>query len=177
MKISESQEIWSEQTKDVDLVFEGGGLKGIGLVGAYSALEERGYRPKNMAGASAGAVLAALVAAGYTAAEEPVWPTIGLKIIEEDPWSPFGHLGSQGWWFSIADYARRLIDNMMEAHDRLYLEESDFHRTIAIDPRGIGTTQFDVPRERILALYDSGRAAAEEFLATGFRFEPLRTDA
>ena len=160
MKISESQEIWSEQTKDVDLVFEGGGLKGIGLVGAYSALEERGYRPKNMAGA-----------------EEPVWPTIGLKIIEEDPWYPFGHLGSQGWWFSIVDYARRLIDNMMEAHDRLYLEESDFHRTIAIDPRGIGTTQFDVPRERILALYDSGRAAAEEFLATGFRFEPLRTDA
>jgi len=177
MKISESQEIWSEQTKDVDLVFEGGGLKGIGLVGAYSALEELGYRPKNMAGASAGAVLAALVAAGYTAAEEPVWPTIGLKIIEEDPWSPFGHLVSQGWWFSIVDYARRLIDDMMEAHDRLYLEESDFHRTIAIDPRGIGTTQFDVPRERILALYDSGCAATEEFLATGFRFEPLTTDA
>jgi predicted acylesterase/phospholipase RssA len=30
--------------RDVDLVFEGGGLKGIALVGAYSVLEERGYR-------------------------------------------------------------------------------------------------------------------------------------
>jgi len=37
----------------VDLVFQGGGVKGIGLVGAYSVLEERGYQPVNMAGASA----------------------------------------------------------------------------------------------------------------------------
>src|SRR5919112_859863 len=54
---------------DVDLVFEGGGLKGIGLVGAYSVLEEHGYTPQNMAGASAGAIVAALLAAGYTASE------------------------------------------------------------------------------------------------------------
>jgi NTE family protein len=315
-----------QTTKDVDLVFEGGGLKGIGLVGAYSVLEEQGYRPQNMAGASAGAIVAALVAAGYTAAElravvsgldlhaledrrqknrlpllpglvgllkhrgiyegeafhrwissllaakgvrtfgdllrrpeadtgepeellyryrlqviasdlteerllvlprdadklgiedpdelevalavrmsmsipvlfepvsftnpktgrehlivdggmlsnfpvwlfdadEPYWPTIGLKFIEEDPRSPLGTLGSKGGWFSMVDYARRLVDTMMEAHDRLYLEESDFHRTIAIDPLGVGTTQFDLSRERALALYDSGRTAAEEFLA------------
>ena len=32
--------------RDVDLVFEGGGLKGIALVGAYSVLEERGYITK-----------------------------------------------------------------------------------------------------------------------------------
>ena len=55
--------------RDVDLVFEGGGLKGIALVGAYSVLEERGYRPQNIAGTSAGAIVAALLAAGYTAAE------------------------------------------------------------------------------------------------------------
>ena len=29
-----------------DLVFEGGGVKGIGLAGAYSALRERGVEPK-----------------------------------------------------------------------------------------------------------------------------------
>ena len=46
------------------MVFEGGGLKGIALVGAYSVLEEQGYTPQNMAGASAGAIVAALVAAG-----------------------------------------------------------------------------------------------------------------
>ena len=61
--------ITQRRESNVDLVFEGGGLKGIGLVGAYSVLEERGYRPQNVAGASAGAIVAALVAAGYTAVE------------------------------------------------------------------------------------------------------------
>jgi len=48
-----------------DLVFEGGGVKGIGLAGAYAALRERGVVPKRVAGTSAGAITAALVAAGY----------------------------------------------------------------------------------------------------------------
>ncbi len=52
-----------------DAVFEGGGIKGIGLVGALQVLEERGYRFKRVAGTSAGALIAALVAAGYTAQE------------------------------------------------------------------------------------------------------------
>ena len=52
-----------------DLVFEGGGVKGIGLAGALATLEERGYRPQNIAGTSAGAITAALLAAGYTAEE------------------------------------------------------------------------------------------------------------
>ena len=53
----------------VDLVFEGGGVKGIGLGGAFQAIEEAGFKPNNVAGTSAGAITAALVAAGYTAAE------------------------------------------------------------------------------------------------------------
>lgn len=53
----------------MDLVFQGGGVKGIALVGAYSMLEEEGYRPQNMAGTSAGAIVATLIAAGYTADE------------------------------------------------------------------------------------------------------------
>src|SRR5919106_3893368 len=48
-----------------DLVFEGGGVKGIGLAGAFSALRERGVVHKRVAGTSAGAITAALVAAGY----------------------------------------------------------------------------------------------------------------
>jgi NTE family protein len=53
----------------VDLVFEGGGVKGIGLAGAYLELYERDYRPACVAGTSAGAITAALVAAGYTGEE------------------------------------------------------------------------------------------------------------
>lgn len=62
----------SAQKKRVDLVFEGGGVKGIALVGALTVLEEWGYEPQGVAGTSAGAVLAALLAAGYTAARNCV---------------------------------------------------------------------------------------------------------
>src|SRR3954471_2990751 len=53
----------------VDLVCEGGGVKGIGLAGAFAAIEQRGYVPKRVAGTSAGAITAALVAAGFTSSE------------------------------------------------------------------------------------------------------------
>ena len=56
---------------------------------------------------------------------------------------------------------------MMDAHDRFYLEETDFHRTIAIDPLGVRTTEFSLSRNRALALYASGRVAAKAFLGSG----------
>ena len=53
----------------VDGVFEGSGIKGIGLVGAVSVIENAGYEFVNLAGTSAGAIVATLLAAGYSAAE------------------------------------------------------------------------------------------------------------
>ncbi len=52
-----------------DAVFEGGGVKGAGLVGAIAVTEENGFEFVNVAGTSAGAIVAALVAAGYRASE------------------------------------------------------------------------------------------------------------
>jgi NTE family protein len=52
-----------------DAVFEGGGVKGIALAGAVTALEEAGYQWQRVAGASAGAIGAALLAVGYTGKE------------------------------------------------------------------------------------------------------------
>ncbi len=54
---------------NIDAVFEGGGVKGIGLVGAVRATEEQNCTFVNVAGTSAGAIVAALVAAGYSADE------------------------------------------------------------------------------------------------------------
>ena len=310
--------------KYVDLVFEGGGVKGIALVGAFSVLEERGYEPQNMAGASAGAIVAALLAAGYTAAElqeiiggldyyrfkdeawedrvplaasslsvlkdlglyegeafsawmrdlleakgvrtfgdlvrredaelryrykaqviasdvterrllvlprdapklgitdpddlgvalavrmsmsipiffepvkfanpqtgrehlivdggmlsnfpvwlfdaeEPQWPTFGLKLIQKDPKAPVAgdfpeREAPRGGISEVLEYLRSLVDTMMAAHDRLYIEESEFDRTIAIDTLGVGTTEFDLSSERAIDLFESGRVAAEKFL-------------
>ena len=52
-----------------DLVLEGGGVKGIGLVGAVTALDDAGYRFPRVAGSSAGAIVACLVAARQPAGE------------------------------------------------------------------------------------------------------------
>ena len=310
-----------------DLVFEGGGVKGIGLAGALATLEEREYRPQNIAGTSAGAITAALLSAGYSAAElreiiitldyrqfqdrawedkvplverslsmllnlglyegdrflewmrerleakgvrtfadlvhdefaddpryrsrlqviasdvttrellvlprdarklgiepdeldvalavrmsmsipvffEPVrienpetgqthvivdggmlsnfpvwlfdcedgdvpdWPTFGLLLVEPKPELPIGarlpkaKMTGRGPG-AVVDYVKALAQTMMEAHDRLYVAQANYARTIPIPTLGVGTTEFDLSRERALALYDSGRWAAEKFL-------------
>ena len=52
-----------------DLVLEGGGVKGIALVGAVSVLEEHGYEFNRIAGTSAGSIVGALLAAGMPTAD------------------------------------------------------------------------------------------------------------
>lgn len=308
----------------VDLVFEGGGVKGIGLVGAVSVLLEHGYLPQNLAGSSAGAVTAALLAAGYTPSElkeevlaldygrfqdrawedrlpllektasllldqgiyegrelhawvaerleakgvhtfgdlvveqtkddprwryrlqviasdvtgrrllvlprdadrlgvdpdrlnvalavrmsmsipiffepvrwlnpddgrqqvivdggmlsnfpvwlfdsdgEPDWPTFGLLLVEPDPTTSVAARLTRPdrGAHALVDYVKSLAQTMMEAHDRLYVEEANYARTVAIPTLGVGTTEFDLSRERAIALFESGRSAAERFLTT-----------
>lgn len=58
-----------ESDLKADLVLEGGGVKGIALVGAVSALEEAGYTFERLAGTSAGAIVAAFLAAGTPLAD------------------------------------------------------------------------------------------------------------
>ena len=317
----------SPYERNVDLVLEGGGVKGIGLAGAYSVLEEEGFEPQNVAGTSAGAITAALIAARYSAtelreiivsldylqfqdkgwedriplfdrsasllldqglyegkrfyewmrdllaakgirtfgdlvvkeyadnpkyrsrlqviasdvtarrllvlprdakligyddpdelevalavrmsmsipiffepvrvkgedgrdhiivdggmlsnypvwlfdcegAEEPDWPTFGLLLVEPEPRRPIGDRlpePERSWGIGpLLSYVKSMAQTMMEAHDRLYVEKAEYARTIPIPTLGVGTTEFDISRERALALYDSGRKAATDFLA------------
>ncbi|KAA0549451.1 patatin-like phospholipase family protein [Bacillus sp. BGMRC 2118] len=53
----------------VDCVFSGGGIRGFALIGAIQALEKKGLTPFRLAGTSAGAIVAAFVAAGYSGDE------------------------------------------------------------------------------------------------------------
>ena len=54
-----------------NLVFEGGGVRGLAYIGALQAVEDAGIRPDvtAVAGTSAGAITAALVAVGYSSKE------------------------------------------------------------------------------------------------------------
>jgi len=54
---------------EYDIAFMGGGVRGIAHAGVIVALEDAGYMPRRVCGTSAGAIVAALVAAGYSGKE------------------------------------------------------------------------------------------------------------
>ena len=74
--------------RHVDLVFQGGGVKGIALVGAYSVLEEQGFLHQRLAGTSAGAIVAALLAAGYRATElQEILLSLDFGAFKDPSWA------------------------------------------------------------------------------------------
>jgi NTE family protein len=316
--------------KRVDLVFEGGGVKGIGLAGAFGHLDQQGFKPQRIAGTSAGAITAALVAAGYRGDElrqlvlegmefqkfadgghgrigegielirhkglhpgkyfegwmrerleakgitefgqlklpddetgdgrpghrlqviasdvsaqrmlvlprdaqahlgtdpdefeiakavrmsmsipiffdavvyanpgdvrdehvivdggllsnfpvwlfdsppgqAPRWPTFGLLLVAANQAVPLvpgpEPASAQGGKLSMIEFLLGIARTMMEAHDRLYVEQANYARTIPIDTLGVKTTQFSIDQDPDLKrrLYQSGVDAAAEFLKT-----------
>jgi NTE family protein len=101
----------------------------------------------------------------------PDWPTFGLKLVEPDPRTPISERISDevrpsGGLGALVAYAKGLVATMTEFYDRLYLEKDTFVRTITIPTLGIATTDFDLTRAQAEQLYDSGREAAEKFLAS-----------
>ncbi|OQP60675.1 hypothetical protein A3860_32255 [Niastella vici] len=73
-----------------NLVFEGGGVKGIAYAGALQVLTDCGIMPqiKQVAGTSAGAITATLVALGYPAPElKSIIMNLDFKHFE-DGWDP-----------------------------------------------------------------------------------------
>lgn len=87
-----------------DLVLEGGGVKGIGLVGAVSELAEKGYRFHRVAGTSAGAIVGAFVAALEAAGE----PLDRLAQIERTV--DYRAFPDRGWFGRHAGPLRPLVD-------------------------------------------------------------------
>jgi predicted acylesterase/phospholipase RssA len=90
-------------------IFEGGGAKGIAHLGAVAAIEQLNLTLAGVAGASAGAFVASLLAAGYRSNEllDPGTPTSNLlaaqnlgplDLLDVRKWRRFnGMLRSTGW--------------------------------------------------------------------------------
>ena len=94
-------------------VFEGGGVRGIAHVGALSIAEQQGYRWNHVAGTSAGAIIASLVAAGYTAPElDAIMRSIDYtRFVASPPCDPL----------HISDMLQLLMHNGL--HNGSYIEE------------------------------------------------------
>ena len=93
-----------------------------------------------------------------TEQDTPQWPTFGFKLVEPEEGTPRTVKGP-------ISLLSALFSTMMEAHDRRYIHDADFKRTIAIPTLGVKTTDFDITKEKSEALYQSGRKAAEKFFA------------
>ncbi len=105
---------------------------------------------------------------------EPAWPTFGLMLVEPEPRKPVAvRLDSPAGRSraDIFDFVKALVQTMLEAHDRMYLENDSYVRTIGVPT--LRTTEFDLSRERAEQLYRSGREAAERFLQT-WNFEEYK---
>jgi predicted acylesterase/phospholipase RssA len=66
----------------LDVVFEGGGMKGAAFAGAVEVLRARGFKLRRLIGSSAGAITAAFLAAGYET------PELAAVLGERLPGSP-----------------------------------------------------------------------------------------
>ena len=94
-------------------VFEGGGVRGIAHVGALSVAEQHGYRWDHVAGTSAGAIIASLIAAGYSASElDSIMRSIDYARFAATPLCDPLHL---------SDLFQLLIHNGL--HNGSYIEE------------------------------------------------------
>lgn len=84
------------KTRVAYAIFEGGGAKGISHVGALRALEDLKVAIIGVAGASAGAIIAALVAVGYRA-DELLNPETKEHLLLRYKSGPIDLLGRASW--------------------------------------------------------------------------------
>jgi NTE family protein len=123
--VDEAVSVVADQPLQADLVLEGGGVKGIALVGVVSVLAEAGYTFPRVAGTSAGSIVGALVASGMP-------PEQMLAVMQSTDYSKFqdgtilDKLGPLGQGVSLLfqqgiyegnylkDYLRRLLPDEME---------------------------------------------------------------
>lgn len=103
-------------------VFEGGGMRAIGIIGALSYFEREGYTWNNVAGTSAGALIASLVSAGYSAKnlKEMIINLNFLKFLDTDKLQRFpivgktiGFIKEKGLY--SGDYLEDWINNLLIA--------------------------------------------------------------
>jgi predicted acylesterase/phospholipase RssA len=80
-------------------VFEGGGAKGVAYSGALLAMKEKKCWFSAVAGASAGAITAALVAAGLSPEEMENATEVGLGLVQTGVWAGLGRLKNEAGFF------------------------------------------------------------------------------
>jgi len=104
-------------TMYADAVFEGGGIKVFGILGALSEAERRGYKWANVAGTSAGAIIASLVAAGYSASDiKNLIKDLDFSMLKDKDWlDRIPYIGlALSLWFENGLYEGKYLENWVK---------------------------------------------------------------
>ena len=103
-----------------NLIFEGGGVKGIAYSGALAVLEQRGIlrRIKRVGGASAGAINASLLALGYSLGKiRDILANLDFRNFMDDDWGVLRDakrlVRDFGWY--KGDFFRQWMAHLVEA--------------------------------------------------------------
>jgi len=65
---------------------------------------------------------------------------------------------------NLVDYLKALAGFAIDMANHAHLKDADWHRTVFIDSQGVGTTDFGIDEKQQMALIDSGRQGAEDYL-------------
>lgn len=134
-----------------DAVFEGGGVKAIGLVGALTVAERRGYQWKRLAGTSAGAIIASLLAVGYQADEvrQIISDLDYTSLISPNCWHRIPYVGPAArLWLKKGLYKGTEIERWMDG----LLRSKGIHSFADIQDDKLQIVASDITRGRLLVL-------------------------
>jgi NTE family protein len=137
----------------VNAVFEGGGVKAIGLVGAVQAAEQHGFSFHQVAGTSSGSMVAAFLAAGYTSMEME-------KLILDTPFTSFLQRAPVFNIKVIGPVARLMIKKGLYSGEQLehwvaqVLIKKGIRTFADLQPNQLRIIASDISRGRLLVLPD-----------------------
>jgi NTE family protein len=100
---------------------------------------------------------------------EPAFPTFGMLLVAPNQKAPLVANDPSADLAEVTSdlgFLKAMGSTMQEAHDRFYVEQANYARTIPIPTLGVKTTEFDISAKDTLALFESGRQAAVDFLST-----------
>ena len=108
----------------------------------------------------------------FDRAENPRWPTIGVKLsameqISQATWSPDAN---------ALELAKSLLETMLDAHDQMHVDDPYYSsRTIFVDTTGFSSTDFHLTNADKMTMFNNGVRAATEFLLS-WNYEQWRAE-
>ncbi|WP_181899333.1 patatin-like phospholipase family protein [Lachnotalea glycerini] len=146
--------------KKINAVFEGGGIRGIGHVGAACVFEQKGYEFINLAGSSAGAIVASLLAAGYQCEEiKKEMSTLNyLKFKQESFLTRFGTVGKvisvlQNYGMYSSDYFEKWLNDLLRKKNKVFFGDiKNYRYPCGNVPYTLQITASDLTDKRLLIL-------------------------